>query len=124
MKQARIFDGADAVIFGDFTQADNNTLMNIVFDRFAESVSFPVFRVTGIGHGSVNIPLPFLTYTEMRNVEGLDYEFCVDNIQNYSRDNTNSTDNNNNNSNSISGYQFSQLNLFAVIIIGLYISLN
>ncbi|XP_037032944.1 putative carboxypeptidase RC0549 [Bradysia coprophila] len=122
MKQARIFDGADAVIFGDFTQADNTTLMNIVFDRFAESVSFPVFRVTGIGHGSVNIPLPFLTHTEMRNVEGLDYELCVDNIQNYSREYSNSTDNNNN-SNSISGHQFSQFNFFAVIIIGLYHSL-
>lgn len=116
MKQARIFDGVDAVIFGDFTQADNNTLMNIVFDRFAEWASFPVFRVTGIGHGSVNIPLPFLTHTEIKSIEGMEYEFCVDNIQNVSIDNSNE------NSNGISVYRLSRFNVIAAIIVSLYLS--
>ncbi len=82
MKQSGIFDGVDAVIFSDFTRPDDVDLMNLVFDRFAKSVSFPVFRVTGMGHGDINYPLPFLTHTEItRNVDGVNYEFCVDNIQ-------------------------------------------
>lgn len=81
MKQSGLFNGVDAVIFADFTSADNATLMDIVFDRFADWASFPVFRVTGIGHGSVNKPLPFLTHSVISIVNGMNYELCVDNIQ-------------------------------------------
>lgn len=96
MKQAGTFDGVDAVVFADFTIADNATLMDIVFDRFAESVSFPVFRVTGIGHGPVNKPLPFLTYSEIKIIDGSDYEFCVNNIQSTTNTNNGSVNGNGN----------------------------
>ncbi|KAJ6645445.1 putative carboxypeptidase [Pseudolycoriella hygida] len=81
MKQAGIFNDVDAVIFGDFTET-NDELMTVVFDRFAEWASFPVFRVTGMGHGPVNLPLPFLTPSYINSIDGVTYEFCVDNIQN------------------------------------------
>ncbi|OEY86878.1 LD-carboxypeptidase [Wolbachia pipientis] len=58
MKQANILDKVDAVIFGDFTKSDNSALTEIVKKRFAQSVDFPVFTISGIGHGYVNDPLP------------------------------------------------------------------
>lgn len=85
MKQAGIFNGVAAVVFGDFPWPDEDpkkNLTDVLLKRFAESVLFPVFRVTGIGHGAVNLPLPFLTYSEINHVDGVNYEFCVNNIQN------------------------------------------
>lgn len=81
MTQAGVFNSVDAVIFGDFTQADSNDLMNLVLQRFAQSVSFPVFRAPGIGHGTVNYPLPFSTFTEINHIESDSYLICVNNIQ-------------------------------------------
>lgn len=109
MKQAKIFNGVDAVIFGDFTETDND-LMDVVFDRFAESVSFPVFRLTGMGHGTINYPLPFLTYTEI-SVDGLTYQFCVNNIQNTITSNSNSV------------YAASNKHFLMAFMIGLYLYL-
>lgn len=86
MKQSGLFKGVVAVVFGDFARTDtdpNTNLTNSVLDRFAESVSFPVFRIRGIGHGAVNYPLPFLTSSEINIVDGVNYEFCVKNIQNF-----------------------------------------
>lgn len=81
MNQSGIFDGVVAVVFGDFTETDD-VKMNVVLRRFAESAPFPVFRVSGIGHTEgVNHPLPLLTHAEI-SVNGTDYTFCVDNIQN------------------------------------------
>ncbi|OCA06899.1 LD-carboxypeptidase [Wolbachia endosymbiont of Trichogramma pretiosum] len=62
LKQAHIFDGVDAVIFGDFVNCYNDNLVEIVKERFAKSVNFPVFTMKGVGHGRVNDPLPFNTH--------------------------------------------------------------
>jgi len=80
MKQAGVFKLVDAVIFGDFTGADSTTLMNLALKRFAQSVSFSVFRMAGIGHGSVNYPLPLSTFTEIVRIDSDTYHFCVNNI--------------------------------------------
>lgn len=81
MKQSGMFDRVDGVIIGDFTGADNFTLMDVVFQRFAESASFPVFNVTGMGHGPINYPLPFDTFTVINRIDTVTYELCVDNIE-------------------------------------------
>lgn len=81
MKQSGIFNRVDAVIFGDFTKADNDSLMNLVLQRFAQSVSFSVFKLTGIGHGPINYPLPFDTFTEINRIDTVTYELCVNNIE-------------------------------------------
>lgn len=110
MKQSGIFDGVDAVIFGDFTLTDTVT-MSLVFDRFAASVSYPVFRVTGMGHGEINYALPFLTHSEISSDDGgVSYEFCVDNIQSTSKGNR--------------VHATSNFNLIVGIIIGICLSLH
>lgn len=80
MRQYGVFNHVDAVVFGDFTDCRNDTLMDFIIQRFALSVSFPVFRVTGIGHGNIFYPLPLNTFTEINRID-TKYEFCVHNIQ-------------------------------------------
>lgn len=63
LKQANIFEGVHAVIFGDFIDSGNDNLLEIVKKRFADSVDFPVFTMQGVGHGYVNDPLPLNTET-------------------------------------------------------------
>jgi len=84
MKQSGVFDGVLAVVFGDFTNPDDVNLMNLVFQRFAddETITMPVFKLTGIGHGSANIPLPMNcpgTIT-VENPNLQTYRLCVNNI--------------------------------------------
>lgn len=63
LKQANIFDGVHAVIFGDFIHSGDENLVQVIKKRFAESVDFPVFTMNGIGHGYINEPLPLNTKT-------------------------------------------------------------
>jgi len=81
MKQAGIFDGVAAVVFGDFTDPDSTTLLTLALQRFADDdlVTCPVFRLVGIGHGSVNLPLPFYTSSEITQ-DGSNYRLCVNNL--------------------------------------------
>ena len=84
MKQAGVFDGAKAVVFGDFTNPDSEVLLNLAIQRFADDdlVECPVFRIAGIGHASTNFPLPLHTRAEIRNVnpEQQRYQLCVNNV--------------------------------------------
>lgn len=60
--QARIFEEAKAIIFGDFIEgeeADGSSLVLPVLERFAKKSMVPVFSLPGCGHGDENIPLPF-----------------------------------------------------------------
>lgn len=60
--QAGVFSNAKAVILGDFTGAkedDGTSLVEPVIDRFASSLSIPALRIAGVGHGFVNLPVPF-----------------------------------------------------------------
>jgi muramoyltetrapeptide carboxypeptidase len=59
--QAGIFDHAKAVIFGDFIggeEKDGSSLIEPVLQRFADSLSIPVLKMEGIGHGVNDLPLP------------------------------------------------------------------
>jgi muramoyltetrapeptide carboxypeptidase len=69
IKQTTILDSILSIIFGDFTPSDDPGLVDLVLSRFAKSVSFPVFRLTGIGHGSVNHPLPLNTNAEITLID-------------------------------------------------------
>ncbi|WP_253305935.1 LD-carboxypeptidase [unidentified bacterial endosymbiont] len=70
LRQAGIFDGVKAVIFGDLTQSGNQPLTAIVQQRFAQSVAFPVFSLQGIGHGYRKTPLPLNTLATLQAVAG------------------------------------------------------
>jgi muramoyltetrapeptide carboxypeptidase len=62
LEQARIFEEAKAIIFGDFIdgeEADGSSLVLPVLERFAKKSAVPVFNLPGCGHGDENIPLPF-----------------------------------------------------------------
>lgn len=59
--QASLFDNAKAVIFGDFIggeEKDGSSLIQPVLQRFADSLSIPVLKMEGIGHGVNDTPLP------------------------------------------------------------------
>ena len=60
LRQAGLFEGAKAIVFGDFTKCDEPdgpSLVPAVLKRFAESCTIPVIRISGIGHGDTNHPL-------------------------------------------------------------------
>ncbi|ODN01885.1 hypothetical protein Ocin01_04785 [Orchesella cincta] len=79
MVQVGMFEKAKAVIFGDFTSADSQQLIQFVQQRFATDplINCPVFVLPGIGHGDVNLPLPLNTSAEIKYVEGLNaYQLC------------------------------------------------
>ncbi|MBM3468732.1 MAG: LD-carboxypeptidase [Alphaproteobacteria bacterium] len=62
LEQAQLFVGVRAVLFGDFVkgeESDGSSLVWDVIQRFAHSMSFPVYRLRGCGHGVQNYPLPF-----------------------------------------------------------------
>ncbi|MGL9732628.1 MAG: LD-carboxypeptidase [Wolbachia sp.] len=63
LKQAHIFDEVQAVIFGSFIDSGDNNFIEIVKERFARSINFPVFTIQRIGHGYINDPLPLNTHT-------------------------------------------------------------
>lgn len=53
--QAGAFKGAEAVLFGDFTDGDED--VNFALSRFADAAGVPVFRSDLFGHGPKNYPL-------------------------------------------------------------------
>ncbi|MGL9718388.1 MAG: LD-carboxypeptidase [Wolbachia sp.] len=83
LKQAHILDEVQAVIFGNFTNSGNDDLVEVVKERFAKSVNFPVFTVQGIGHGYTNNPLPLNTRTIIRVQDEKEGLFSMD-VQNVS----------------------------------------
>ncbi|QOD38530.1 LD-carboxypeptidase [Candidatus Wolbachia massiliensis] len=83
LKQAHVFDEAQAVIFGNFINSGDSNLVEVVKERFAKSVNFPVFTVQGIGHGHTNDPLPLNTHTVIRAQNEKEGLFFMD-VQNVS----------------------------------------
>jgi len=62
LNQSGILNGAKAIIFGDFTgEGVIEKDVDSVLKRFAEEFAAPVFRAKGIGHDSINNPLPLGT---------------------------------------------------------------
>lgn len=59
--QANIFEGAAAILFADFLggeEPNKTSLILPVLKRFAEKCPIPVVKMQGVGHGSINYPLP------------------------------------------------------------------
>lgn len=62
LRQAKIFESAKAIIFGDFTggtEENGETLVEMALKRFCQEIALPVFRLDKIGHDIENVPLPF-----------------------------------------------------------------
>lgn len=80
MKYAGVFDHAQAVVFGDFTSVDNYTLVEVVLKWFAQEMSFPVYKLTGIGYGPINHPLPLLPPAKITRIDSNTFRLCVNNV--------------------------------------------
>ena len=69
LRQANVFKKASAIVFGDFTEGkehDGSSLINPVLERFAKHCEMPVIKITGIGHGFINFPLPLGTEAHLQ----------------------------------------------------------
>lgn len=58
LKNGGIFDKLSAVIFGDFVNSDENIAPSILDFCQHHIQNIPAYRATGIGHGTINYPLP------------------------------------------------------------------
>ena len=54
MKNARLFNRAQASVFGDF-----GTDVSKILSKFASKLSIPVFKSTSFGHGRTNLPFVY-----------------------------------------------------------------
>ena len=64
LEQAGIFKDATAILLGDFIggeEADGQSLVQPVLERFAAQCALPVVQVKGIGHGRDNLAIPLGT---------------------------------------------------------------
>ncbi|MCW8470891.1 LD-carboxypeptidase [Fluoribacter gormanii] len=69
LKQANIFTSAAAIIIGDFLnghEPNGSSLIEPILQRFAESTAIPVLRISGIGHGHINFPIPLGTEAHLQ----------------------------------------------------------
>ncbi|MCC8377011.1 MAG: LD-carboxypeptidase [Rickettsia endosymbiont of Graphium doson] len=57
LKNAGIFDGIEAIIFGDFTSGDENIELAIKSFCLNHIPNIETYRADGIGHGAVNQPV-------------------------------------------------------------------
>jgi muramoyltetrapeptide carboxypeptidase len=61
LQQANIFSKVVAILVGDFldgNEPNGSSLIEPVLQRFADSIDIPVLRIEGVGHGTVNFPIP------------------------------------------------------------------
>ncbi len=69
LRQAGIFKQATAILLGDFlggNEPDGSTLVEAVLQRFAKNCQLPVIKITGLGHGFTNFPLPLGTRVKLQ----------------------------------------------------------
>lgn len=68
LNRVDVFNGAKAVIFGDFIYhdpAEQEAIMRTLL-RFASTCPVPVLHSTAFGHGKHNMPLPFYRTAELK----------------------------------------------------------
>lgn len=63
LRQAGIFRGVKAVIFGDFVLSDE--YLDFALERFAKEINIPVFKSDQFGHGKKNYPLIYNALSEI-----------------------------------------------------------
>lgn len=69
LEQAKVFSNATAIILGDFLEGlepNGSSLIEPVLQRFAEHSAIPVLRISGIGHGAINYPIPLGTEVHLQ----------------------------------------------------------
>lgn len=65
LRQAGLFEGAKAVILGQFTTEKDDPTIDLALTRFANEMTIPVFKTEEFGHGDVNFPLVYNTTYEI-----------------------------------------------------------
>jgi muramoyltetrapeptide carboxypeptidase len=80
LQQAGIFSEAKAIILGDFIggqEEDGTSKVEAVLERFAQEMTLPVLKCAGVGHGEVNLPIPFGVPARLKigDVSCLDFIF-------------------------------------------------
>lgn len=68
-RQAGLWKGVRAVIFGEFTggkEPDGRNHVPAVLQRFADEMPFPVFKGLVTGHGPIQRPVPFGPVAELK----------------------------------------------------------
>lgn len=80
LKLAGVFDHVEAVVFGDFTGADDDTVVEMAFQRLSQNVSFPIFKLSGVGHDNINYPLPLLAPAQITRINSNTFQLCVNNV--------------------------------------------
>lgn len=61
LMQSHLLKDAVAIFLGDFIagqEPNGSSLISPVLERFAERCDVPVFRVSNVGHGYINFPVP------------------------------------------------------------------
>jgi muramoyltetrapeptide carboxypeptidase len=76
IKQSGILKNTKCILFGTFSDSDNNA--NIAIKRFAESVNIPVFVSDKFGHGTNNYPLPFGFSSNIIKKQDNNFEISVE----------------------------------------------
>lgn len=76
LKQAGVFEGAKAIVFGDFTVGDE--FNNLALQRFAQETEIPVFKTNEFGHGIKNYPIIYNANSTIQKSEnGADYKLIM-----------------------------------------------
>lgn len=66
--QLGLFDRVKAIIFGDIIcglETDGSENCDLAINYFSQNINIPVLRISGIGHGKYNHPLPLNTEAEL-----------------------------------------------------------
>lgn len=68
LNQARIFDRAKAILFGDIIdkgEPDGKFIIMKVIEEFSHRFSLPILKINNIGHGNINNPILFGNCVEL-----------------------------------------------------------
>ncbi len=65
MKNAGLFNRAQAIVFGDF-----GTDVSKILSKFASKLSIPVFKSTSFGHGRTNLPFVYNYIGTIKTISG------------------------------------------------------
>lgn len=64
LKQAGVFKGVRAIVFGDFAD-QKDEFVELAISRFSEEMNIPIFKTDEFGHGKKNYPLIYNAESEI-----------------------------------------------------------
>jgi len=74
LTQAGQFNHAKAIVFADFIEGNEpngTSLVPLVLERFAKSLSVPALQIAGVGHGKTSIAVPLGTHVQLELGENI-----------------------------------------------------